>query len=336
MGALERYLDPLLSEFNVSGLLDPDVENIESDVYTAPLVYKYFSPSRQSFFSRPQLRFSQRDALNDPLEMSQRWKSASSDGLRHLVELQLRDTLPKVLADKELQKEIFREQIIDNGKILSTFAQAQLETLIASDAFTSYLDNFSGQADAILAEVLGVTFSKFESEFDSTVASVVGKSGILSLTEDPLNQAMWAHYAELGTGFVVGFDAQHDFFFSKNANVRRHFLKRVRYTDDRIDNFWRNPYYLFLVKSAGWAYEREWRMLRTLSDCDEQNIQNTSLPVCLCNVPPNMIKAIHFGYGYDPVQVSNARSALGLFGANPTYHAVRVNRNTGTLEEYQI
>jgi hypothetical protein len=336
MGALERYLDPLLKDLDVSGLLDPDVESIESDVCTAPVVYKYFSSQRRSFFQKPQLRFTQREALNDPFEMSRRWKAASGDGLKSLVEFHLKSTFPKVLSDKELQKEIFREHVSENGNVLSGLEQEQLEVLIASDAFTSYLEHLSKQANAHAAGLLDMIFSKFESEFDSTVATVVNKMGILSLAEDPLNQPMWAHYAESGSGFVAGFDAQHDFFFSKNTDTRRHLLKRVRYTDDRIDNFWKNPYYLFLVKSTAWAYEREWRMLKTLLDCDEQNIQNTSVPLCLCEVQPHMIKTIYFGYNYDHSQIANARSALKLIGANPTYYAVRANPNTGALEEREI
>jgi len=147
---------------------------------------------------------------------------------------------------------------------------------------------------------------------------------------------MWVHYAESGTGFVIGFDAQHDFFFSGDLNARRSLLRKIRYTDDPIDNFWRNPYYLFLVKSSGWSYEREWRMLKTLSDCEERSAENALSPVCLCNVPPEMIKTVHFGYGYNTAQISNDISMLNHIGANPIFYSVRVNRSTGTLDASEI
>jgi len=123
MGALKRYLEPILSDFDVSGLLDPDVESIESDVYAAHIIYKYFSSSRRQFLKRPQLRFSQREALNDPFEMSHRWKAASADGLKRLVERRLKDTLPKVLLNKQLQKEIFREEMKKIGRALSALEE---------------------------------------------------------------------------------------------------------------------------------------------------------------------------------------------------------------------
>ena len=48
---------------------------------------------------------------------------------------------------------------------------------------------------------------QFENQFQETIDRITGELGVLSLTEDPLSQQMWAHYASQGAGFVVGFDA---------------------------------------------------------------------------------------------------------------------------------
>jgi hypothetical protein len=334
MGALEQYLNPLLENFDVSALIDSEVERIESDVFRDPLVYKYFSSPRRAFFSKPQLRTSQREALNDPLEMSHRWNIAKADGLKSLVEKHLGATLPSVFQNKQLQKAMFKEHLSESGKTLSPLEEIQFEKIVSSEMFTVYLNQLSTNSDGIAAPFIGAAFSQMEARFDSLVESLVSKMGILSLTEDPLNQAMWAHYGESGKGFVIGLDAQADFFFS-TAKERRHLLKRVKYTNDRVDNFWRNPYYLILVKSRDWAYEREWRMLKNLIDSDEID-HGPPLAVHLLNVPPHIIKTVHFGYGYDSTQIPKDIESLNRFGANPAFYTVEVDRSVGVLKSVPL
>jgi hypothetical protein len=57
MGALERYLDQIPDSFDPSVIFDSDVENIESDRYCQPLIYKYFSPERRAFSLRRNFDF---------------------------------------------------------------------------------------------------------------------------------------------------------------------------------------------------------------------------------------------------------------------------------------
>src|SRR5206468_3082082 len=92
-------------------------------------------------------------------------------------------------------------------------------------------------------------------------------------TGDPLDAYMWREYAADGHGFVVEFDAKHRFFSHKtDEGKRRKLLRKVMYRDDKINDFWRNPYYLFLVKETKWAFEKEWRMLRSLDQCRIQTL----------------------------------------------------------------
>lgn len=48
---------------------------------------------------------------------------------------------------------------------------------------------------------------------------------------------------------MIGFDAAHPFFVSKEIKDKS-LLRKVLYSDSRIENFWNNPYYLFMVKNA--------------------------------------------------------------------------------------
>ena len=62
LGLAEKYISEIPELFDLASILEPDVEKIENIKYGA----EYFPSARNGFFSRPQLRFSQKEALNDP------------------------------------------------------------------------------------------------------------------------------------------------------------------------------------------------------------------------------------------------------------------------------
>ena len=66
LGLAEKYISEIPELFDLASILEPDVEKIENIKYGADVIYKYFPSARSGFFSRPQLRFSQKEALNDP------------------------------------------------------------------------------------------------------------------------------------------------------------------------------------------------------------------------------------------------------------------------------
>jgi hypothetical protein len=335
VGALETFLDQIPDTFDVSAVFSPDIETVERTLYQAPVIYKYFGSERRLFFQRPQLRFSQREALNDPFEMSQRWNEVRADGLRRYASDRLHVLLPKVFSNTDLHLACLKEHFASQGLTLSLTQLALAEEFLTSDAGTSFLRNQTALVQVMIAPLIEYIFSRLEMEFAQLVENVTSKMGVLSLTEDPFNHAMWAHYASGGAGFIIGFDAHHDFFVFRDGSDARNLLRKVLYTDDRLDNFWRNPYYLFLVKSTVWSYEREWRMLRELARCDD-HIATAGPAICLWNVPPDAIKIVYFGYGYEAAELRQNIAEITHFGANPEFYTVQVNRYTGLLEPQPI
>jgi hypothetical protein len=312
--------------------MDPDVERIEKTLYSLPLVYKYYAPARRQFFERPKVRFSQREALNDPFEMSRRWKKISADGMKDYISSRLQLMWPQVFSRPELLMAVAKESFAEKGIIL-TDAQCQIVERMVSDQ--SFLQNQQAAAQSFTAVALEYVFARMEAEFQQLVDNVVSKMGVLSLTEDPLNREMWMHYASMGTGFVVGLDAHHSFFLSEESTTPKNLLRKVLYTDERTENFWRNPYYLFLVKGVGSAFEREWRILRGLSKCDEQNVADGHT-IALCRLQPEIIKSVYFGYNYDAAQIQQDVSNIRQFGCAPEFYLVQVNRDTGLLEPQRL
>ena len=104
------------------------------------------------------------------------------------------------------------------------------------------------------------------------------------------------------------------------------------YTDQPTENFWKNPYYLFLVKATGWAYEREWRLIKNFSDSQSSDL-SISPPVHLWDVPRDMIQSVHFGYSYDHNEMSEDIESLLALGARPRFYQVSVDRTEGMLVE---
>lgn len=94
--------------------------------------------------------------------------------------------------------------------------------------------------------------------------------GICSLTRDPLNLLMWAHYADNHTGFVIEFNIQPD-FDPNNCQDSVQFAEwlipqKVDYQSNKPvvslfdDNLTRTDKQ-FLIKGMDWQYEQEERVI---------------------------------------------------------------------------
>jgi len=335
MVALDKFLETLTETFDVAKLLDPDIEAIENTIYTGSTTYKYFPFSRRSFFSKPQVRFSPREALNDEFEMSRRWKEINADGIRAYIKDKLSVSLPAAFASNDLMVSMLAENLQENGQVLKPEQKQQIEAILASDQGKLFMQNQLVAAQQALSPIVDLIFTQLESNFETIVNDVASSMGVFCVTEDALNQQMWAHYADQGRGFVIGFDAQHPFFNHWDGTAQRHLLKKVIYTNEHTQNFWRNPYYLFLVKSPGWAYEKEWRMLKKFKDSDEV-IPVVTPSVHLWNVAPDMISSVHFGYKYNESELVADMASMIATGTRPRFYKLVVNRAEGILEERPV
>ena len=200
-----------------------------------------------------------------------------------------------------------------------------------SDAGKAYIAQLFPEMKAFVEMATSRAFSYLAINFDNTIDDVTSKSGVLSLTERPLNNEMWKRYAGDGTGFVIGLDAQHPFFIKERDGVPTNVLRKVIYTDEQTDNFWRNPYYLFLVKSRGWAYEQEWRMFKEFSKCDEK-IGSDTAAIHLATLAPEIIKTVSFGYSYEAEEIEKDISSLTKYGCIPEFYRLQLNTQDGIIE----
>lgn len=157
--------------------------------------------------------------------------------------------------------------------------------------------------------------------------------GILSLTDDPFNELMWAHYAGNHKGFVIGLDSESTFFRPKPGEPRMcGELMNVLYTDTtpvvyvepgKLDI----PKELFFVKTTKWAYEREWRMIKYLPMADEI-LENDGKEIHLFEVPVDAVKELYIGT--DATDAREIEDLVRKSAPNVSIKLVRVQRG-GTL-----
>jgi len=246
------------------------------------MLFKYIRPERIDVIQNLEIRFTQPDALNDPFELQPHFDSliAEADVLENLPESPV-DLRPMIKQAYELVPEL----------------QA-----IPLDFATSIIEEFMSTEDARQATAEGLKiFLKSMRDGAAGVRHAIHRAfnenvGLLSLSEIPDNELMWAHYADSHTGFVLGFDEEHPFFNRRRTeNDEFYFVRKVRYSDDppvslaTIDGD-----ALLITKGTSWSYEKEWRMLVPLSDAT-RSVPVGGDTVHLFAFPPDALRDVILG-----------------------------------------
>jgi hypothetical protein len=299
----------LVGEFDFSEIFDPHLQEAEQK-FQGQILFKYCSEHRRDFFRKPTIRFTQKTSLNDRFELTKRWHEFGGAPVRDLLIPQFKRVLEKTLA----------KRFSDKNYMIARFEESQGVTLGSAqrEIILKLLDSPEAQAAFSLQQSIAGSMTDMWFEFlslnaNTIIDEITSSLGIFSASENSTNDQLWALYASEGRGFSVGFNVQHPFF-----RTAKHELKdwplfhKVNYTDDKIQDFWKNPYYLFAVKKRHWSFEEEWRMLKSAPECDLIEDYGGE-KLFLCDVVPGMINSIIFGYGYKEDQLDvDARSILSF------------------------
>ncbi len=256
-------------------------------------LYKYVTPDRIDIISNELIRFTQPDALNDP------WET--------------RPYIESMITDDALQKDIIER--IQKDEIITKFSESQWNKLNPIQKkittpkeietyFTNWANTHPTEFETEYNRILKETIDTFKANQPIMVKGIpegINKTlGILSLTRDPDNLLMWAHYTNNHAGFVIEFDENHTFFSPRQSGGETLFgLKDVKYYEERphiealLGVSW-NWDLLFTFKSKPWEYEKECRMIQLLSKAD-QIINNPAGNIYLFSIQTESIKSIIFG-----------------------------------------
>lgn len=249
------------------------------------ILYKYLQPVRLDVLKHRRIRFTQPGDFNDPFEFRPRIREVASDAeVRAYVEEHFEQ-----LVDEELAK---------YGALTQLLPQADLRSLLVKQ---------KAMLPALFRLLEPAAIQRLSPMIDGFLNLNVG---ILCLSEVRDSILMWGHYTDNHQGFVVGFDSEHPFFFRRRSdNDEFGFLRRVDYRSQRPQvtlTDTTSPAW-FQTKSEHWSYEKEWRIVRVLSEADHR-IDTSPFPICLFEFAPDAIREIIFGMRSAPSFVAQIQS----------------------------
>jgi len=292
-------------------------------------MFKYMSAHVAPRFAKTlQVRFTQPSDLNDPFEFRPlidfERTAAENHAEIHAKINKMFGTTDDALAMMEKQQatdphypklavpiQVFRKLIQANPALGEQF-MAELQRHKAE-----MLDNLR------MMVVWDVQWEKFQ--------EALGSFGIFSLTEDPTQVLMWSHYGSDHRGMVVEFNERHPWFDQRKPDADEFgHLVQVTYKKDPPPRTWGqlDGTAILYTKSAEWAYEREWRIIRPLQDGTE-----VSSGIFCFEVPPSAIRTVIFGYRSTPALENEVRAS---FGANPALGHVRFKRAKRGAAELEL
>ena len=275
------------------------------------ILYKYLPPERVDVVANGLLRYTQLGAFNDPF-----------DGRPHLTALgtdeQLRESLACIIPEENRRA----------YDMLSEEVRAQ----VPFEVFSALAISIAEHGTPSFMEQMRNVVPSFQDWFHSKMDEHIG---VLSLLALPDNLLMWSHYSFGHTGFVLGFDVQHAYFNSKlsESDELRH-IREVLYREERTQAplTAMNGVEMFFVKSAHWAYEQEWRILRPLADA-EVTEEVSPFPVHLFRFPDDALRQVIFGPKMDH---ATKRALIAAVTARPGLQHVTFKQATLERERYAL
>ena len=247
-------------------------------------LFKYIRPERIDVIENLEIRFTQPDALNDPFEFHPHFESivSEADVLANLPQTPV-DLRPMVAQAYAMLPEAQRAMLPLDAAMQAV--EAFMATDEARDATAQGLQIFLRSMRDGAAPIREAIYRAFNDNV-----------GILSLSEIPDHELLWAHYANSHAGLVLCFDEHHGFFNRRRSeNDEFYFVRRVLYSNrPAVSMATLDGDALLVTKGTKWAYEREWRMLVPLTDATRSLIIGGDT-MHLFAFPPDALKGIILG-----------------------------------------
>ena len=246
------------------------------------ILYKYMS--HRGFLSNLMVRFTPPNKLNDPRELAPR------------VVISNPEEFARAIIDRNAESAC--AQFLQEHPT-TTEEEVRLRLAAASE---KTLHEYRSNPDAL--EKKG---------YDAFMRTTSKTIGVFSLTETNNNELMWSHYADSHAGFVVAFNTETEFFSRRpnDPNLCGE-LFRVTYTDTTPQVYLTAeelniPQELLFTKTIKWSYEREWRMIRTLSAAD-----STAGDIHLFKIAPESVVGVIFGHKFPEAEKKAIRDQLAI------------------------
>ena len=246
--------------------------------FEAPLLPEYspLQANRQTCFENGEIWYPQANRLNDPFDCN--------------PDLQL-----PVYSEKKLETLInsltsYELNIVEGKTGIST--KKDLLTILMTPNSIK-LPNSSGKKTAVPNDFIHqpVFIGALAAIFSASLSNI----GVLSLTEDPFNLKMWAHYGGNSTGICLEFER------TSTNTLGSESTKKVKYVEQRpkimLHERHDNIEEIINTKSPAWKYEKEWRDFKAEGD--------KSYPF------PGKIRRVFFGLNCHKTTIELTKTVLG-------------------------
>ncbi|AWJ82833.1 hypothetical protein TSH58p_04450 [Azospirillum sp. TSH58] len=272
-------------------------------------LYKYVTADRIDVIQNRMIRFTPPFALNDPFEMQPIIGGLADD-----------DFLER---EFEENYETTIRRLYESEPIFSLVMPFDAFRLLAMQRKHVTLNGVKAMAKHVTPIL------------NERVQELNQHIGVLSLTTEPENLLMWAHYAGNHQGMVIEFDGLSHFFNRKRSeNDECYHLREVNYSKERprrnfIDI---DVSILLLTKSVEWGYEKELRVMAPLCDADKV-IKGAECDIHLFSFDPKCVSSIIFG----------ARTATSVVGSitewvrgSQDYTHVRIKKSVLDRDRFAV
>lgn len=225
-------------------------------------IFRYLPPTRISWIENEEVFFTPAARFNDPFDL----RPVFSSDIKKAYLKQRIKTVPSVY------------DVLAREKKYPRATRRKEEKKINKAATKDFRENrvrYAENSQREIAEFLNITI------------------GVLCLSSLRDNLLMWAHYADSHKGFVLEFDTEDVVF--KNLGD----LKEVKYDKTRPiiqpDN--RFNFDFMTQKSEDWGYEKEYRIIRKLNQCEKSSSSGSQY--YRVPLPRSCVKAVYLGNRMD-------------------------------------
>lgn len=126
-------------------------------------------------------------------------------------------------------------------------------------------------------KVLADLIEKFNNEFNN-------RFGVLSMTADPNNDAMWGKYGDNHQGVCIGFDT-HLLFNCVGGGGEVHYVEKLPEIDFLKDDFKSKHVKNIFFKEEKWSFEKEYRLHKMWQHNVDNEERNIELPAdCIVKI----------------------------------------------------
>lgn len=261
-------------------------------------IYKYLAANRVQALDTATLRATQASALNDPFELKPFFRTVFG-----------MDDLNRVLDERASNDSILDEVYAGlPDQVRSALSRAQVRLLLEREDMQLVLNRTRQEVRTHIENMLPAFSERTRRMLHDKLEHTVG---IVSFTDDPQSQLMWAHYASEHKGFVIEFDEAHSFFDQRrSAEDEFLHLRPVQYmpashAHESLGDL--DGTAVLCVKQSDWAYERELRLLVPVNPDDQPEVTE---PVHLIHFPRSCVQRVILGHRASDTVESELRAIL--------------------------